>query len=119
LSLGEVLAPVFLGSTKVIDDDESHQSMTHVPLVTRAAFVRTHRRSVSLGRRMGLRHGLIASRVRLLGPTVARGVRAGASVKRRAGASFRVAVSTGPIENEDQYGNDSDEHSDGNHCRSA
>lgn len=93
--------------------------MTHVPLVTRAAFVRTHRRSVSLGRRTGLRHGLIASRVRLLGPTVARGVRAGASVKRRAGASFRVAVSTRPIENEDQYGNDSDEHSDGNHCRSA
>ena len=103
----------------MIGDDKPHQSMTHVPLVARAAFVRTYRRSISLGRRMGLRHGLIASRVRLLGPTVARGVRTGASVKRSAGTSLRVAVSTGPIEDEDQYGDDSDEHTDGNHCRSA
>jgi hypothetical protein len=93
--------------------------MTNVPLVARTALVGTHRRTVSLRHRQGLRLGLITSRVTLFGTTVLRGVGARASAKRRPRVSLGITVSTRPIENENEDRDDNDEYDDGDHRCSA
>jgi len=94
------------------------QLMTNVPLVARTALVGTHRRTVSLRHRQGLRLGLITSRVTLFGTTVLV-VWARASAKRRPRVSLGITVSTRPIENENEDRDDNDEYDDGDHRCSA